>query len=107
MCIRDRSEALEKQNTLLSATQVILHYEESAMKDGFSEATSEGISDIRLIDDWALPGDSLVNDEGPTPKKLVIFYDNNGWKIAVLRPIKSLMKKVHVIHRSSKKCQIY
>lgn len=47
------------------------------MKDGFSEATSEGISDIRLIDDWALPGDSLVNDEGPTPKKLVIFYDNH------------------------------
>jgi hypothetical protein len=71
------AEALEKQDTLLSATQVILHYEESAMKDGFSEATSEGISDIRLIDDWALPGDSLVNDEGPTPKKLVIFYDNH------------------------------
>jgi len=57
--------------------EVLLHYEESAMKDGFSEATSEGISDIRLIDDWALPGDSLVTDEGTKPKKLVIFYDNH------------------------------
>jgi hypothetical protein len=57
--------------------EVLLHYEQSAMEDGFSRATSEGISDIRLIDDWALPGDSLMTDEGPRPKKLVIFYDNH------------------------------
>jgi hypothetical protein len=30
-----------------------------------------------LIDDWALPGKSLVTDEGPLPQKLVIFYDNH------------------------------
>ena len=47
------------------------------MEDGFSRASSEGISDIRLVDDWALPGNSLVTDEGPKPKKLVIFYDNH------------------------------
>jgi hypothetical protein len=57
--------------------EVILHYEQSAMEDGFSRASSEGISDIRLIDDWALPGQSLVNDEGTKPQKLVIFYDNH------------------------------
>jgi hypothetical protein len=57
--------------------EVLLHYERSAMEDGFSRASSEGISDIRLIDDWALPGNSLVTDEGTKPKKLVIFYDNH------------------------------
>lgn len=57
--------------------EVLLHYEQSAMEDGFSKNTSEGISDIRLIDDWALPGHSLVHDEGRLPKTLVIFYDNH------------------------------
>ena len=57
--------------------EVLLHYERSAMEDGFSKASSEGISDVRLIDDWALPGKSLMTDEGPLPKKLVIFYDNH------------------------------
>ena len=57
--------------------EVLLHYEQSAMEDGFSRASSEGISDVRLIDDWALPGKSLMTDEGPLPKKLVIFYDNH------------------------------
>jgi hypothetical protein len=72
-----RITTIAMQSHAAQDAEVLLHYEESAMKDGFSEATSEGISDIRLIDDWALPGDSLVNDEGPTPKKLVIFYDNH------------------------------
>jgi len=58
-------------------TEVLLHYERSAMEDGFSETTSEGISDIRLMNDWPLPGDSMVNNEGTRPKKLVIFYDNH------------------------------
>jgi hypothetical protein len=58
-------------------TEVLLHYEQSAMEDGFSETTSEGISDIRLMNDWPLPGDSMVNNEGTRPKKLVIFYDNH------------------------------
>tara|TARA_B110000503_G_C6859818_1_gene294313 strand:+ start:132 stop:401 length:270 start_codon:yes stop_codon:yes gene_type:complete len=57
--------------------EVLLHYEQSAMEDGFSSASSEGISDVRLINDWALPGKSLMTDEGPLPQKLVIFYDNH------------------------------
>lgn len=47
------------------------------MEDGFDEQNTEGISDIRLIDDWPLPGSSLVNYEGEKRKKLVIFYDNH------------------------------
>lgn len=58
-------------------TEVLLHYEQSAMEDGFSRDSSEGISDVRLIDDWPLPGKSLMTDEGPLPQKLVIFYDNH------------------------------
>ena len=57
--------------------EVLLHYEQSAMEDGFSRDSSEGISDVRLINDWPLPGKSLVTDEGPLPQKLVIFYDNH------------------------------
>lgn len=57
--------------------EVLLHYEQSAMEDGFSRASSEGISDVRLIDDWALPGKSIMTDEGPLPQRLVIFYDNH------------------------------
>ena len=57
--------------------EVLLHYEQSAMEDGFSRDSSEGISDVRLIDDWPLPGKSLVTDEGWLPQKLVIFYDNH------------------------------
>ena len=48
-----------------------------AMDEGFDEQHTEGISDIRLIDDWPLPGASLVNYEGEKRKKLVIFYDNH------------------------------
>ena len=57
--------------------EVLLHYEQSAMEDGFSRDSSEGISDVRLIDDWALPGKSIMTDEGLLPQKLVIFYDNH------------------------------
>ena len=57
--------------------EILLCFEEGAMEDGFDEQNTEGISDIRLIDDWPLPGSSLVNYEGEKRKKLVIFYDNH------------------------------
>ena len=47
------------------------------MDEGYDEKCTEGISDIRLVDDWPLPGTSLVNYEGQKPQKLVIFYDNH------------------------------
>ena len=77
LCELHRITTIAMQSHAAQDAEVLLHYEKSAMEDGFSRASSEGISDIRLIDDWALPGKSLVTDEGPLPKKLVIFYDNH------------------------------
>ena len=58
-------------------TEVILCFEEGAMEEGYDEKCTEGISDIRLVYDWPLPGTSLINYEGNRPQKLVIFYDNH------------------------------
>jgi hypothetical protein len=57
--------------------EVLLCYEEGAMDEGYDEKATEGISDIRLVNDWPLPGKSLVTYEGQVPQKLVIFYDNH------------------------------
>jgi hypothetical protein len=56
---------------------ILLCFEETAMEEGYEEASTEGISDVRVLDDWPLPGTSLVTYEGEKPKKLVIFYDNH------------------------------
>lgn len=56
---------------------VLLCYEEGAMEDGYSEQNTEGISDIRLVDDWPLPGKSLSAYEGKKEQKLIVFYDNH------------------------------
>ena len=77
LCELHRITTIAMQSHAAQDAEVLLHYERSAMEDGFSRASSEGISDVRLIDDWALPGKSLMTDEGPLPKKLVIFYDNH------------------------------
>lgn len=77
LCELHRITTIAMRSHAAQDAEVLLHYEQSAMEDGFSKASSEGISDVRLIDDWALPGQSLVNDEGTKPQKLVIFYDNH------------------------------
>lgn len=56
---------------------ILLCFEETAMEEGYEESSTEGISDVRVVDDWPLPGASLVTHEGEKPKKLVIFYDNH------------------------------
>lgn len=56
---------------------ILLCFEESAMDEGYSENCTEGISDVRVVNDWPLPGESLITYEGERPKKLVIFYDNH------------------------------
>ena len=58
-------------------TEVLLCYEQGAMEEGYDEKCTEGISDIRLVDDWPLPGKSLSSYEGKIPQKVVIFYDNH------------------------------
>lgn len=57
--------------------EVLLCYEEGAMDEGYNEKHTEGISDVRLVDDWPLPGKSLSFREGEIPQKVVIFYDNH------------------------------
>lgn len=42
--------------------------------DVFDSSEYEDVTDIRSVNDWPLPGDSLVMTEA-TPKHLVIFYD--------------------------------
>jgi hypothetical protein len=56
---------------------VLLCYEEGAMEDGYDEKHTEGVSDIRLVEDWPLPGKSLSVYEGQKQQKVVIFYDNH------------------------------
>lgn len=56
---------------------ILLCFEEVAIDEGYEEASTEGISDIRVLDDWPLPGTSLITHEGEKPRKLVIFYDNH------------------------------
>ncbi len=58
-------------------TGILLAYEEAVIEDGYDPQHTEGISDVRLIDDWPLPETSLVNYEGEKPKKIVILYDNH------------------------------
>lgn len=56
---------------------ILLAFEETAIEEGYEETATEGISDIRVLEDWPLPGTSLVTYEGEKTKKLVIFYDNH------------------------------
>jgi hypothetical protein len=75
------SELIELLNKALAEsgpdTPVLLCFEEGAMDEGYDESCTEGVSDVRLIDDWPLPGKSLVTYEGQKPQKLVLFYDNH------------------------------
>lgn len=57
--------------------EVLLCYEEGAMSEGYEEKNTEDISDIRLVNDWPLPGKSLITYEGEIQQKVVIFYDNH------------------------------
>lgn len=56
---------------------ILLCFEEAAIDEGYEESSTEGISDVRIVEDWPLPGTSLTTYEGEKPKKLVIFYDNH------------------------------
>jgi len=57
--------------------EVLLTFEETALEEGYEETSTEGISDIRLLEDWPLPGKSLCFTEGDKAQKVVIFYDNH------------------------------
>jgi hypothetical protein len=56
---------------------VVLCFEPGAMEEGFSWASTEGISDVRVAAEWPLPGESMLVKEHEKPSKVVIFYDNH------------------------------
>lgn len=58
-------------------SEVLLCFEEAAIDEGYDENSTEGISDIRLVEDWPLPGRSLTTYEGEKRQKVIIFYDNH------------------------------
>jgi len=57
--------------------EVFLCFEETALEEGYDENCTEAISDVRLLEDWPLPGKSLCFSEGEKAQKVVIFYDNH------------------------------
>lgn len=57
--------------------EVALCFESSVYNEGFDWKSTEGISDIRLVSDWALPGESVITNETEKSVKFVIFYDNH------------------------------
>jgi hypothetical protein len=78
MKLSELRAALDKAETEYGAElPILLCFEETAIDEGYEESSTEGISDIRVVDDWPLPGQSLITHEGEKPKKLVIFYDNH------------------------------
>jgi hypothetical protein len=54
----------------------LLYWEPGALEEGFEPSCVEGITDIRLVSDWPLPGESIVTHEGQHPLKVIAFYDN-------------------------------
>lgn len=57
--------------------EVVLCFEPSVFDEGFDWRSTEGISDVRMVHDWPLPGNSVVTHEGERPSRVVIFYDNH------------------------------
>ena len=54
---------------------VFLHDEEMSLLEGYDEKYHAGITDIRIVENWALPGNSMMHDETEKANKVkvVIF----------------------------------
>ena len=53
---------------------VYLFNEDIALLDGFSPRQYNGVTDVRIVEDWALPGESLMVQEAEKPIHAVIFH---------------------------------
>lgn len=57
---------------------VKLYCESVVYDDVFDSSSCEVITDIRVVNDWPLPGESLIIGNSEEPGKyLVIFYDSD------------------------------
>lgn len=52
---------------------VYLMEENVAIMEGFNQREYHGITDVRIVEDWALPGESLMTQETEKPIHAVIF----------------------------------
>ena len=58
--------------------EVKLFCESVVYDDVFDQAACEAITDLRIVNDWPLPGESLVSGNAEQcGKQLIIFYDSN------------------------------
>lgn len=53
---------------------VYLVEEEDVLANGFSEREYNGITDVRIVEDWPLPGESLIAQETEKPIRALIFH---------------------------------
>jgi len=57
--------------------EVLLCYEDlSPHHEGFSFCHTEEVADVRVVEDWPLPGRSVIVQENEKPTRVVIFYRN-------------------------------
>lgn len=58
--------------------EVKLFCESVAYDDVFDDGACEVITDLRVVNDWPLPGESLVGGNAEEcGKQLIIFYDSS------------------------------
>lgn len=58
--------------------EILLSYERAVMEEGvYCKEETEGISDVRLVQDWPLPGKSLLHVEHEKNYNIVLFYANH------------------------------
>ena len=70
--LRDADLAIKDEDP-----EVVLCFEPGALEDGFEWKSTEGISDVRVVPEWPLPGTSVLVEEHEKPSKVIIFYDNH------------------------------
>jgi hypothetical protein len=76
MNLAELIQALQQALALVPAdSEVVTSFEQATLEEGFSWEHTEGISDVRICNDWPLPGDSMLVAEHEKPFKVIIFYD--------------------------------
>lgn len=79
MKVSELLRCLDDYLRLYDDAEVRLYCESFIYDEGFyADDGHEVISDIRVVNDWPLPGESLIVGNSEQPGKyLVIFYDSN------------------------------
>jgi hypothetical protein len=73
MKVSELLSALDNYLRINEDCEIVTCCETVVFEDGFDEDYCEPITDLRIVNDWPLPGDSLITTEAPQ-KKLILFY---------------------------------